>query len=329
MKGFIPHWLLILLVSLHLAGPGAARAGGWISLPGWADKNGFKLVWLKPNESFALTNQGFDLSLKIGSSVALINGVCLWLCDPIMQKNGQVWVSSLDLKTSLEPILFPRTNRAGAGVHTICLDPGHGGKDTGGEVGRYLEKNYTLPLAEELAELLQAQGFKVMLTRTNDTFIELGNRPGLAGRQKADLFISLHFNIGPPQAKGIEVYCLTPPGANSTNAGRGAYLEGWSAGANLLPGNHCNDQNVLLAYELQKCLVGSLRANDRGLRRARFAVLRTATMPAVLIEGGFLSDTGDRDKIADPKYREQIAAAIVQGVRDYQNLLDNPSSNKT
>ena len=320
---------MILLLSSQFAGQCASPAESWVSLPGWADENGFKLVWLRPNESLALTNQSFSLSFKTGSTLALINGVCLWLCDPITQKNGRVCVSSLDLKTSIEPILFPRTNRVSAGIQTICLDPGHGGKDTGGEVGRYLEKNYTLPLAEELAGQFKAKGFNVMLTRTNDTFIELGNRPGLADRQKADLFISLHFNIGPPQAKGVEVYCLTPPGANSTNVGKWGYLEGWSASASLLTGNHCDDQNVLLAYELQKSLVGNLRTNDRGLRRARFAVLRTASMPAVLIEGGFLSDSEDQKKITDPKYRDRIASAIVQGVLDYQKLSGRQQPNKT
>ena len=144
-------------------------------------------------------------------TMAAINGVNVWLCKPITLKYGQVYISSLDLNTSIEPILFPKTNEARARIQTICLDPGHGHQDTGGIFGRYVEKRYTLPLAEELAGQLEAAGFKVILTRTNDTFVELEDRPALANRQKSDLFISLHFNIGPPgEAKGVEVYCLTP-----------------------------------------------------------------------------------------------------------------------
>jgi N-acetylmuramoyl-L-alanine amidase len=76
----------------------------------------------------------------------------------------------------------------------------------------------------------------------------------------------------------------------------------------------------VLAYQLQRSLVAALDAEDRGLRRARFAVLRTATMPAVLIEGGFLSDPAERKKIADQKYRSRLARAILQGVLDYRRV---------
>ena len=90
-----------------------------------------------------------------------------------------------------------------------------------------------------------------------------------------------------------------------------------------VPGNRQDPQNVLLAYELQKSLVNKLSAEDRGLRRARFAVLRTATMPAVLIEGGFLSDSVEQKKIADPKYRTRLAQAILQGVLAFKRAIQS------
>ena len=294
----------------------------WVSLSEWAEENGFKLTGLKREKSFTLTNECFRLSFKTDSQLAGINGVNVWLCNPITLKGGQVCVSSLDLNTSIEPILFPQTNQVHATIQTICLDPGHGRKDTGGVFGRYVEKQYTLPLAEELAGQLEAAGFKVILTRTNDTFVDLEDRPALANRQKADLFISLHFNIGPPgEAKGVEVYCLTPAKASSTNVGRWGDVSEWRDSPGALPGNRYDDGNVFLAYQLQKLLVKNLFAEDRGVRRARFAVLRTAEMPAVLIEGGFLSDAVEQKKIADPKYRDQLAAAIVQGVLAYQHAV--------
>ena len=79
---------------------------------------------------------------------------------------------------------------------------------------------------------------------------------------------------------------------------------------------------ALLAYRLQESLVKNLAAEDRGLRRARFEVLRTSNMPAVLVEGGFLTDTVERGKIADPKYRALMATAIVQGVQSYKNTIE-------
>lgn len=310
----------------------SATAKEWASLSDWAKEKHFKLTGIQKKESLTLTNEFFKLSFKTDSQLAEINGVNVWLCNPITLKDGQVCISSLDLDTSIEPILFPQTNQASAAMQTICLDPGHGRKDTGGVFGRYVEKQYTLPLAEELAGQLEAAGFKVILTRTNDTFVELEDRPALANRQGADLFISLHFNIGPPgKAKGVEVYCLTPPKASSTNIGRWGHLSewgdwrhlnDWNDDNGLLPGDRCDDCNVLLAYQLQKSLVNNLPMNDRGLRRARFAVLRTAKMPAVLIEGGFLSDSVEQEEIADPKYRGQMAAAIVRGVLAYQRAVE-------
>lgn len=318
MRTFLP--ILALATGLMPWGHGETAtsdgARDLVPLPGWAAQNGFKLTWVKPNETFTLTGQAATLALKIDSMLAEINGVNVWLCEPIALRHGEACISRLDLKTAIEPILFPQTDHAGARLHTICLDPGHGGKDTGGVFDQYEEKRYTLPLAQELAGQLAEAGFDVILTRTNDYFVELENRPALANRENASLFISLHFNIGVPgEAHGAEVYCLTPAKADSTNAG------GRGGGMGAAPGNHCDDRNVFLAYQLQKALVQNLPVEDRGLRRARFAVLRTARMPAVLIEGGFLTDAAEQAKIADPKYRRQLAAAIVKGVLAYQRLL--------
>ncbi|MGB8368739.1 MAG: N-acetylmuramoyl-L-alanine amidase family protein [Limisphaerales bacterium] len=328
--------MLLLLFCSIFAGQFVSEARSytgkeWVSLSEWAKENNFKLTWIKKEESFTLTNECFRLSFKTDSQLAEINGVNVWMCNPITLKDGQLCISSLDLNTCIEPILFPQTNQVHATIQTICLDPGHGRKDTGGVFGRYVEKQFTLPLAEELAGQLEAVGFKVILTRTNDTFVELEDRPALANRLKADLFISLHFNIGPPgKAKGVEVYCLTPPKASSTNIGRWGHISEWGDwrninewghGTGLLSGNRCDNRNVFLAYQLQKSLVNNLPTNDHGLRRARFAVLRTAEMPAVLIEGGFLSDPVEQKRIADPKYRDQMAAAIVQGVLAYQHAV--------
>jgi N-acetylmuramoyl-L-alanine amidase len=309
--------------------PQSPAENGYVPLSQWAKANDIKLAWTRKGESLALTNERFRLSFKTDSQFAEINGVNVWLCQPITVKNGQVCIASLDLNTSVEPILFPRTNQLHPPIQTICLDPGHGHQDTGGIFGRYVEKQYTLPLAEILAGQLQAAGFKVILTRTNDTFMKLEDRPALADRQKADLFISLHFNIGPPgEAKGVEVYCLTPPTAKSTNMRRWGEISEWRDDTGVLPGNRQDEGSVLLAYQLQKSLVKNLSAEDRGVRRARFAVLRTAEMPAVLIEGGFLSDSVEQKEIADPRYREQLAAAIVQGVLAYKSALANHPQTK-
>src|SRR5262249_56555705 len=123
----------------------------------------------------------------------------------------------------------------------------------------------------------------------------------------ADLFVSLHFNSAPSSARtvrGCEVYCMTPPGAPSSNS-RG---EGRTSGSYM--GNRSNDRNVWLAYEVQRSLIRVPQMEDRGLRRARFAVLRDAAMPAVLIEGGYMSHPSEGRKIFDASYRRATARAL-------------------
>jgi N-acetylmuramoyl-L-alanine amidase len=296
---------------------------GWVPLSVWARENGFRLSALG-NQSTTLTRSEETLRFQNDSQVAVINGVNLWLCDPIMVRDRQACVSALDLKKSIEPILSPRQYGDDKLFQRICLDPGRGGKDTGGKVGPFMEKNFTLPLALELQTQLRAAGFKVWLTRTNDQFVDLDDRIALANHLRADLFISLHFNMAPAgEGKGVEVYCLTPAKASSTNIQKEKGSEAH------LAGNELDEQNVLFGYQLQVALVKNLCAEDRGLRRARFAVLRPASMPAVLIEGGFLSDPRERQRISDPDYRSQMARAILQGILGYKKAMDRESTLKS
>jgi N-acetylmuramoyl-L-alanine amidase len=113
---------------------------------------------------------------------------------------------------------------------------------------------------------------------------------------------------------------MTPVGAYSTNARGEGDTTKW------YPGNRANDKNVYLAYQLQKSVTKTLGTEDRGLHRARFAVLRDATMPAVLIEAGFMSNPAEGRKIFDAGYRTQIAKAIVDGVSAYRRGTEQRGS---
>ena len=144
-----------------------------------------------------------------------------------------------------------------------------------------------------------------MLSRTRDTFVELAERPFQANRQHADLFVSLHFNAAEGSgAKGVETYCLTPAHASSTNA-RG---DGATTGA--YPANKLNDKNMALAYQVQKALIRNVQVEDRGVRRARFAVLKSPDMPAILVECGFMTDPGEFKRILNPAHRKKLAQEI-------------------
>jgi N-acetylmuramoyl-L-alanine amidase len=315
--------LVIALAALaHTAPAGLQRA--WIAgnecvrLDEWARANRIQVKFGK--EDLQLVNQYFNASFAHDSRKATVNGVTIWLSDPVTFRNGAAFIPLVDISTSLQPLLSPSRNGPGKKVYTICLDPGHGGKDPGNREGRQLEKTYSLLLARELSAQLTKAGFKVNLTRTSDEFIDLPARPDRAKARRADLFISLHFNSadgrGASPVKGTEVYCLTAARTSSTNAGG----EGGNTGS--YPGNRFDSKNMLLAFQVQKNLLKNLNTEDRGVRRARFAVLRTADMPAILIEGGFMSNKAEAKKIYDAGYRRQMAQAITEGVLAYKKLVE-------
>jgi N-acetylmuramoyl-L-alanine amidase len=220
----------------------------------------------------------------------------------------------------VRPLLWPSRYVEPKKITTICLDPGHGGKDSGNRVGGFFwhnEKTYTLLLAFELREQLKELGFNVILTRNSDTYVDLPVRPAIANSRGADLFVSLHFNAaqsGKDTVAGPETYCITPVGAASSNA------QGEGGGYGATVANRFGNKSLLLAYQMEKSLVQNLGAEDRGVRRARFAVLRDAAMPAILIEGGYMTNPAESKKIYDANYRKQMAAAIVKGILGYQKL---------
>jgi N-acetylmuramoyl-L-alanine amidase len=302
-----------------LAGEQVRIAGReYIRITDWARANDFSVQWIKREEIVQVSNGGAKVRLEVHSPEAQINGIAVRLLFPLAQHGDAVYIARLDVQTTFAPVLSPPKAHSKASIKTICLDPGHGGKDPGFRVGSNQEKRYTLLLAEELRDQLKRAGFNVSLTRTRDTFLELPERPEAARRRKADLFISLHFNAAqasPNSVQGAEVYCLTPAGAPSTNA------RGEGGGAGWFAGNRFNDQNMCLAYQIQKALTREVGCEDRGVHRARFAVLRDAAMPAILVEAGFMSHPTEGHKIYSAAYRREIARAIVDGVNGYREVV--------
>ena len=283
----------------------------------WATANRLKAEWTTRNRELRLSGAGNVLILEADARTISINGIAVHLCAPIAVRNGIAYITPIDLNVTLQPLLSPPTQSRK--IINICIDPGHGGKDPGHLAGKNLEKKYTLLLARELGDQLAKAGFKVSYTRSNDTFVDLPARAEIARKKNADLFVSLHFNSvdgpGAEAVKGVEVYCMTPAHAASTNA-RG---EGSAMGPCI--GNRSDAKNVVLAYQMQKALVTKLGLEDRGMRRARFLVLRNAETPAILIECGFLSNAAEARKIYDSKYRQELAKTIVQGLQDYKRAV--------
>jgi N-acetylmuramoyl-L-alanine amidase len=313
---------LLFAVLFALWAPAAPNSGrvrpNYVSLNEWARANVFSVRWLERDKTIELTGRGARLTFNVDSRSdarrAQINGVQVWLAFPVLAQNGRVLISETDLSDSIGPVLSPPTTPRGFVLDTICLDPGHGGKDPGEHSGSNEEKKYTLLLAQEAAAQLRAAGFRVFLTRNSDTYVDLSTRTEIARKRGADLFLCLHFNSteeGRNDVKGTEIFCCTPAGAFSTNA-RGEGDTRW------VVGNRNDEKNMLLAYQLQKSYTKNLGVEDRGVKRARFQVLREATMPAVLIEGGFMSHPTEGRKLYDPAFRKQMARAMVEGVLAYK-----------
>src|SRR6267143_3675085 len=226
---------------------------------------------------------------------------------------GLPYIHSLDAQKNLQPLVTPAAYQFKID-RTIVLDPGHGGKDSGtrNSVTAIFEKEYTLDWALRLRGLLETNGWHVVLTRTNDIDLSLGQRVTVAERAKADLFISLHFNSGSAnhELAGVETYCLTPTGMPSS------LVRTYEDDAKqIFPNNAFDEQNYQIAYRLHRELVQSLGLMDRGIRRARFmSVLRGQSRPAVLIEGGYLSNPVEAKKIATESYRQALAEAVARAL---------------
>jgi N-acetylmuramoyl-L-alanine amidase len=317
-------WCLALGIGLAASNPPAGQSGSverfriagrdYIRLKDWARLIGAEVQQPPRSRDLSLSTRAARIGLTADSNRAQFNGTRLLLCYPIVEQGNALFISALDAQYSLRPLLYP-PRTANRSVKTIVLDPGHGGRDPGNQEGSALEKKLSLLLALELKAQLVKAGYKVQLTRSSDEFIELEERPLIAKRRGADLFLSLHFNGAVSSVSGVETYCMTPAGASSSNAG------GQGASSLSSPGNLNNPANMTLAYQIHRTLVRTLGTEDRGVKRARFAVLREASMPAVLIEGGFMSNPAEARKLNDPAYRKRMAAAIVEGIRNYERAL--------
>src|SRR6516225_5887316 len=156
-----------------------------------------------------------------------------------------------------------------------------------------------------------------MTTREGDYFVQLDVRAQIANRARNSIFVSIHFNAtnDDPNATGFEIFSFTPRGAPSTSDGNVN-----SNSFNMQPGSSVDAQSMALSACIYHSVLGQLREYDRGIKRARFAVLRLTKVPAVLIEGGFLTEGGESKLISNKDWRAKFAGAIGMGIESYQAL---------
>ena len=286
-----------------------------VDLMAWGEREGFKSRWNPGSGSLILTNRSTRMAFKVDTARLELDGVMVWLQWPVIRSGNRPFLSAQDLDAIVNPLLKPTRLPAGKQIRKIAISAGHGGKDPGNTQGVRLEKVYTLKLAREVERRLRAAGFEVVQVRDRDVYVPLEERPARANRANADLYLSLHFNGAAATsgtANGTETYALTPRDGRSTNGGR-------SSGSQ--EGNRQDRENLLLAYHIHKKIVGTMGLADHGVRHANFVELRSARMPAVLIEGGFMDHRADGTKIFSDQVRGRLADAIVDGVKAYQRAV--------
>jgi N-acetylmuramoyl-L-alanine amidase len=290
----------------------------WVPLEGWREYNDLAALTRSgapAQPTFRVQTANGTFSMKIGTRVAHYDGLEYWLGFAPQLIGGMPYVYWLDAQKTLQPLVRAANYWCDKSRATIVIDAGHGGRDVGAQsiVNGSYEKDYTLDWALRVQQLLKNNGWNVLMTRTSDVDLDLGDRVAMAERANADFFLSLHFNSGGSNRDlaGIETYCLTPVGMPShlTRSYEDDVRQ-------VFPNNAFDEQNFQAAVGLHRALMKSSSAPDRGVRRARFmSVLRGQNRPATLIEGGYLSNPKEAQRIGSANYRQILAEAVARGLQ--------------
>ena len=292
---------------------------GWVRLDAWTRSRSLPPPKRRPADqipTFEVSTPSGPWVIRPGTEVTLWNGVQLRLSFAPQMTNAMPLVHSFDLAKTIDPLLS-KSAGAVSPAPVIVLDPGHGGQDSGTSSvlpGKF-EKDMVLDWALRLRDLLTARGWQVKLTRTNDCDLSIPARVAIADQVKADLFVSLHFNSAGTKygESGAETYCLTPAGMPS-NLTRG-YPDDLRT---TFPNNTFDEENLRLALALHRELLQTSHTADRGVRRARFlGVLRGQQRPAVLVEGGYLSNAAEARLIATGAYRQKLADGLAKALVEW------------
>lgn len=254
------------------------------------------------------------MTWKIGSESIYVNNIKFNLSFPVIENGGMAMLSTVDLAKLVDPVVRPSYIRKPILFDTVVIDAGHGAHDTGAKGAFGREKDYALDMVLRLEKELQARGFNTKLTRRDDVFLTLGQRVEIANREKNAIFISMHFNSsGAKTANGIETYALAPQGTSST--------DGSSPWNSLLTGNVRDAENIALATAVHAHVISEIKSVDRGIKRARFNVLRGINKPAILFEGGFVTSPTEGKLINDPEHRQRIAVSIADAVVRFKTAV--------
>jgi N-acetylmuramoyl-L-alanine amidase len=241
----------------------------------------------------------------------------------VKTKNIVAWLGLLLMLASFiwwqvlsTPRLVTSTGRTSAlsPFTLVVLDPGHGGQDSGAMCGAIAEKDLTLDIAQRVDRLLQAQGIATLMTRVGDSYVSLQDRAAVTNRARDCIFVSIHFNESKKVVSGVETYYAEHPDAPSPR------LVSWIPFFQGQAAENPTLASQSLARFIQEAMVARTKAPDRGTKVQQFFVIAHVDVPAVLVEGGFLNKE-DIVKLETTDYRDQMAAAINEGILRYRDVL--------
>ncbi|MEO7415341.1 MAG: N-acetylmuramoyl-L-alanine amidase [Opitutaceae bacterium] len=292
------------------------------------------LLGLKPagrdGRKFVFEDANSRLVIGEGREL-LVDGLRVFLGNAVVTRRGKLYLSEVDFEACLAPIMAPWLIEPKPRVpRIIVIDAGHGDPDDGMINLRLKmkEKTFTLDVALRVKKLLETMDCKVVLTRKDDRGLspikltDLRLRSQAANRAGADLFVSIHFNADrDAKTSGSEVYTFTRPFQRSdASAGFG---QGDDSDPEAAPINRFDPWNSLLAHTIQKEVRGELKTSDRGIKTMHAGVLRGLNCPGVLVESVFLTNDTEARLVATPAYRQQIAQAIANGIRNYTTKIES------
>jgi N-acetylmuramoyl-L-alanine amidase len=320
----------------------------YVCLPAVLDAYNLEYKWDSLGQRLLLYRSDKEVVLGLGSDIALVENRSEKLSGPVRMHRSVIVIpkdfASLSLaKTFIKKYRLTKPERkktptalSGYAIRKVVIDPGHGGKDPGaiGKLG-LVEKDIALDMAKRIRSYLERGGINVILTRSDDRFISLWKRSDIANKEDADFFISVHANAARSSyAKGFEVFYLSEAvddNARAVAAAENASLKyekssfgnsrpSGALAATLWDIEYTENraESIELAEYIGQATCQSLGLEDRGVKGARFYVLKGAKMPSVLVEIGFISNRQDAKKIKNSEYRERLAESIARGIMKYK-----------
>jgi N-acetylmuramoyl-L-alanine amidase len=232
----------------------------------------------------------------------------------LLMAGSFVWLQVTAVPRSLTRLEPPPPPAAPFAV--VVIDPGHGGQDSGTMKTGLVEKELTLDVAHRVERQLQARGLVTVLTRADDTYVSLQDRAAIANSQPESVFVSIHFDeAGRAAATGVETYYAAHPVSLPER------VASWLPFLQRTSSEPPNLESQSLATFIQESLVAHTQATNRGTRPQQFFVIANVRHPAVLVEGGFLTNKEEVIKLVNADYREQMAVGIAEGILQYRDTL--------